>query len=69
MSKRQNSGKTRIGRRKAMRMGVEHVPLRSPRASFLTSNPCPNCGESMFKDRNGMNCPNCGNPYGNRKSE
>ena len=67
MSKRQNDGKTRVGRRKA-KMG-DYVPLKNPAPPFTTNVPCPNCGKNMTKDANGMKCSSCGNPYGNEGEE
>lgn len=65
MSKRQRMGKTRVGKNKAKQMGINYVPLKSPGPTFRTSNPCPNCGSPMIKDRNGMRCEDCGDPYKN----
>jgi len=65
MSKRQKLGKTRVGKRKAKKISVDYIPLKAAEKTFRTSNPCPNCGEPMTKDRNGMTCKKCGNPYGN----
>lgn len=65
MSKRQKAGKTRAGKAKAKKLGIEYVPLKSPGSTFRTSNPCPKCGAAMIKDRNGMRCDECGDPYGN----